>query len=55
VNTHTSTKLAALAIALMMNSMLFGGVAYLFNAQLRQHGAVTSLAQIPAPSNPHAG
>jgi hypothetical protein len=44
MNTSTSTKLAALALALMFNSVLMGGMAYLFNAQLQQPTAVTSLA-----------
>jgi hypothetical protein len=44
MNTQISTKLAALAAALMMNSLLMGGVAYLFNAQLHQHTAIASLA-----------
>jgi hypothetical protein len=44
MNTQISTKLAALAVALMMNSLLFGGVAYLFNSQLQQHTAIVSLA-----------
>jgi hypothetical protein len=44
MNTQISTKLAALAIALMMNSLLIGGVAYLFGP-LQQHATVVSLAQ----------
>jgi hypothetical protein len=44
MNTQISTKLAALAVALMMNSLIIGGVAYMFNAQVHQHAAVTSLA-----------
>jgi hypothetical protein len=44
MNTQISTKLAALAIALMMNSLLIGGVAYLFNGSLQQHATVVSLA-----------
>ena len=43
MNTQISTKLAALAVALMMNSLLIGGVAYLFNGQVHQHAAVTSI------------
>ena len=38
MNTQISTKLAALAVALMVNSVMIGGIAYLFNAQLQQHG-----------------
>ncbi len=48
MNTQISTKLAALAIALMMNSALIGGVAYLFSAQLHTHASVPSLAQTAA-------
>jgi hypothetical protein len=44
MNTQISTKLAALAAALMMNSLLIGGVAYLFNGPLHQHTATFSLA-----------
>jgi hypothetical protein len=44
MNTRTSSKLAALAIALMMNSLIFGGVAVLFNAQSSQHASLISLA-----------
>jgi hypothetical protein len=44
MNTRTSSKLAALAIALMMNSVIFGGVAVLFNAQSSQHDSLISLA-----------
>lgn len=47
MTTQISTKLAALAVALMMNSILIGGVAYLFNAEV-QHATVTSLAQAVA-------
>jgi hypothetical protein len=51
MNTQISTKLAALAVALMMNSLLIGGVAYLFNSQLHQHATVTSLVQAAAPTS----
>ena len=44
MNTQISTKLAALAVALMMNSLLIGGVAYLFNNPIHQHTTVISLA-----------
>ncbi len=36
MTTQLSTKLAALAVALMVNGMMMGGVAYLFSAQLHQ-------------------
>jgi len=45
MTTQISTKLAALAVALMMNSLIIGGVAYVFNAQLHQRAAITSLVQ----------
>ena len=45
MNTQISMKLAALAVALMMNSLIIGGVAYLFNNSSHQHMTVTSLAQ----------
>ena len=44
MNTSLSTKLAALGLALMFNSVIMGGMAYLFNAQLQQPTAVASLA-----------
>ncbi len=45
MTTQISTKLAALAVALMMNSLLIGGVAYVFNAQAHQHTSITALVQ----------
>ena len=45
MNTSISTKLAALGLALMVNSVIMGGMAYLFNAQLQQPTAVMSLAE----------
>ena len=47
MNTQISTKLAALAVALMMNSLLIGGVAYLFNSQVHQT-SIVSLAHATA-------
>ena len=43
MNTQISTKLAALAIALMMNSLLIGGVAYVFSMQVKQDSPAISL------------
>ena len=37
-------KLAALGLALMMNSLIIGGVAYLFNGQNHQQTSVAVLA-----------
>jgi hypothetical protein len=48
MTTSLSTKLAALALALMFNSVIMGGIAYLFNAQ--QSTAVTALASTVATS-----
>ena len=45
MNTQISSKLAALAVALMMNGLIMGGVAYLFNGELHQHASVPSLAE----------
>jgi hypothetical protein len=45
MNTRITSKLAALAIALMMNSLIIGGVAYLFDAQTQQHSSMISFAQ----------
>ena len=50
MNTSISTKLAALALALMFNSVIMGGIAYLFNAQLQAPTAVMSLVSTTAPS-----
>jgi hypothetical protein len=44
MTTSISTKLAAIALALMANSLIMGGVAYLFNARLSEPTAVTSVA-----------
>ncbi len=49
MNTQISTKLAALVVALVMNSLIIGGVAYLFNSQI-QHTTFMSLAHSGAPS-----
>jgi hypothetical protein len=54
MNTQISSKFAALAVALMMNSMIIGGVAYLFTGQLPRQSAVLSVAQATAPAL-HAG
>jgi hypothetical protein len=45
MNTRISSKLAAFAIALMMNGCIVGGVAYLFDAQTQQHSSLLSLAK----------
>ena len=50
MNTSLSTKLGALALALMFNSVIMGGMAFLFNAQLQQPTAVTALANAATTS-----
>jgi hypothetical protein len=50
MNTQISTKLAALAVALMMNTLLIGGVAYLFTGPMHQHMAIASLAHTAVPT-----
>jgi hypothetical protein len=50
MNTSISTKLAAIALALMVNSVIMGGMAYLFNAQLQAPTAQMSLAGTTLPS-----
>jgi hypothetical protein len=51
MTTQISTKLAALAVALMMNTLIIGGIGYLFNSQVQQHTAVTSLAHSTVSSS----
>jgi len=41
MNTQISSKLAALAVAVMMNSLLIGGMAYLFSAHIDSQPAMT--------------
>jgi len=45
MDTQISSKLAALAVALMMNSLIIGGVACLFNCQIQHNAAGVSLAR----------
>jgi hypothetical protein len=46
--TQISTKLSALAIALVMNSLLIGGVAYVFNMQI-DHGTTATSLRVVLP------
>jgi hypothetical protein len=50
MSTQISSKLAALAIALMMNSLIIGAVAYLFNGQIQQRSTAEPLADTNAPT-----
>jgi hypothetical protein len=43
MNTQISTKLAALAVALMMNTLIVGSVAYLFSGRIQQNTTSISL------------
>jgi hypothetical protein len=45
MQTQISTKLAALGVALMMNSVIIGGIAYLFDGGLHQQAAAVSLVR----------
>jgi hypothetical protein len=47
MTTSTSTKFAALGLALLFNIGIMGGVAYLFNAQNMQPTQVVSLTAAP--------
>ena len=45
MTTQISTKLAALGMALLMNSAMIGGIAYVFNAQTAaSQAAISTLA-----------
>ncbi len=45
MNTQISTKLTALAVALMMNSLIIGAVAYVFNSQTHKPMTVAAVVQ----------
>ena len=47
MNTSISTKLAALGLALMVNSVIMGGMAILFNAQVQPAVAYALAAARP--------
>ncbi len=47
MTTQISTKLAALSVALLVNGVMFGSVAYLFNGQLHAHAPETIVVQAP--------
>jgi hypothetical protein len=47
MNTPISSKLAALCMALMMNGLMVGGIAYLFSGHFQnQSAAVLALASV---------
>jgi hypothetical protein len=55
MNTQISVKLAAFAVALMMNSLIIGGVTYLFDGPMRQHSNSISLDRMVSPDRLTAG
>jgi hypothetical protein len=52
MTTQVASKLAALAIALMMNGLIIGTVAYLFDGQIHRRDTALSLAS-PTPPTAH--
>jgi hypothetical protein len=50
MNTAILSKLATLAAALMMNSLIIVGVSYLFQAQMHQSSPKVALAQVSGGS-----
>ncbi|HEY3656873.1 MAG TPA: hypothetical protein VGL34_18025 [Steroidobacteraceae bacterium] len=50
MTTQLSTKIAALAVALMVNSLMIGGVAYLFSGQIHQPTLLTTMVK-SSPTN----
>ena len=44
MNTSITSKVAALAVALMMNTLIIGGVAILFNGQLHHQNVESKTA-----------
>jgi hypothetical protein len=49
MNTSITTKLAALALALLVNSLIMGSVAVLFSAKLHESSTVLSVASLQDP------
>jgi hypothetical protein len=55
MKTEISNKLSALAIALSINALLIGGVAYLFSAEAYAESPIVAIAKtIPAAASPAA-
>jgi len=48
MNNTITSKLTALGVALLMNSFLLGGVAYLFNSEALARSPVLNVAQASA-------
>jgi hypothetical protein len=52
MNTEIINKFRALAIALTMNGLVVGGVAYLFNGQIHDRASTVSVAALVSPTTP---
>ena len=50
MHTQISSKLAALAIALQMNSLIIGGVSQLFSSHVVQRGTALAVERVPSQS-----
>ena len=50
MNTQISSKFAAFAVALMMNSLIIGSVAYLFDGRIQTRDTAASLDRVQAPA-----
>ena len=55
MNNQITSKVAALGVALLMNSFLLGGVAYVFNTEAHLDAQTLSLADTSAPAQALAG
>jgi hypothetical protein len=55
MNNQITSKIAALGVALLMNSFLLGGVAYVFNTEAQLNTQTLSLADASAPAQALAG
>jgi hypothetical protein len=49
MNSQISSKFAAFAVALMLNSLIIGGVAYLFDTQVDAHSMSVTMDCEVAP------
>jgi hypothetical protein len=50
MNTQISAKLAAFAAALMMSSLIMGGVAYVLEGHIQQPALSVALARVTPPA-----
>jgi hypothetical protein len=54
MDTQIPSKLAAFAAALMMSSLIMGGMAYLLEGHIRQPSISVALARSQSPTSAHA-